>query len=167
MKIHNSSAITPFGGLNFVIKEAIDLNINTLLSSNLPRLPQQCKYNWFDILMSYWSVFFCGGDCTEDLSINLKNGLNNNPYINIPSPDRVLGVGMIGKHVVYVENRNGNSSAHVMQHEIPMRIFSHQPKMNIWVFHQTIKNKIYTDETLMSESSQKPMYIGLRVPYDK
>jgi hypothetical protein len=90
MKILNSSAITPFGGLNFVIKEAIDLNINTLLSSNLPRLPQQCKYNWFDILMSYWSVFFCGGDCAEDFSINLRNGLNNNPYINIPSPDRVL-----------------------------------------------------------------------------
>lgn len=194
MKIHNSPTITPFGGLNFVIKEAIDLNINTLLSDNLPSLPPQCQYNWFDILMSYWSVFFCGGDCAEDLSINIRNGLNNNPYINIPSPDRVLerlkslsdnsqiytanrgqkehqfslaeglnrlnlrmlsllpgfskrnvvldydntliftekadarmtykkangyspGVGMIGKHVVYVENRNGNSSAHVMQHE--------------------------------------------------
>jgi hypothetical protein len=49
-----------------------------------------------------------------------------------------------------------------------MRKYSHQPKMNVWVFHQTIKKtKFYTDETLMSESSQKPMYIGLRVPYDK
>lgn len=24
---------------------------------------------------------------------------------------------MIGKHVVYIENRNGNSPAHVLQHE--------------------------------------------------
>jgi len=27
------------------------------------------------------------------------------------------GVGMIGKHVVYVENRNGNSAAHILQDE--------------------------------------------------
>ena len=27
------------------------------------------------------------------------------------------GVGMIGKYIVYVENRNGNSTAHVLQHE--------------------------------------------------
>ena len=33
-----------------------------------------------------------------------------------------------------------------MNYEIPTRIFSYQPKMNIWVFHQTIKNKIYSDE---------------------
>ena len=31
--------------------------------------------------------------------------------------------------------------------EIPTRKFSHQPKMNKWVFHQTVKNKFYTDET--------------------
>ncbi len=28
-----------------------------------------------------------------------------------------------------------------MTNEIPMRRFSHQPKMNIWVFHQTIKKQ--------------------------
>jgi len=194
MKILNSPTISPFGGINFVIKEAIDLNINMLLVNNLPNLPQQSQYNWFDILMSYWSVFFCGGDCAEDLAFNIKKGLHNNPFINIPSPDRVLerikslsvasqlsttkrgekdhqfslaeelnrlnlkmlslfpgfdkkdvvldydntiiftekadarmtyqkefgycpGVGMIGKHIVYVENRNGNSAAHIMQHE--------------------------------------------------
>jgi hypothetical protein len=90
MKIQTSTAISPFGGINFVIKEAIDLNINTLFFNNLPPLPSQSKYNWFDIFMSYWAVFFCGGDCAEDLSINIKSGLTNNPYINIPSPDRVL-----------------------------------------------------------------------------
>jgi len=90
MKILNSSGISPFGGLNFVIEEAIILKINTLLKNNLPALPQQCKYNWFDIFMSYWSVFFCGGDCAEDLAINLRKGLQNNPFVNIPSPDRIL-----------------------------------------------------------------------------
>jgi len=34
------------------------------------------------------------------------------------------GVGMIGKHIVYVENRNGNSTAHVLQHETIERMAS-------------------------------------------
>ena len=201
MKIVNSSPITPFGGINFVIKEAIDLNINNIINSNLIDLAKQSKYTWFDIIMSYWSAFFCGGDCAEDLAINLRKGLQNNPFINIPSPDRILnrlksladtpkiydtqrgnkehqfsladslnrlnlkmlsmlpgfkkenvildydntiieaekadarmtyikergyypGVGMIGKHIVYVENRNGNSTAHVLQHETIERMAS-------------------------------------------
>ena len=90
MKILKSQTVSPFGGINFVIKEAIDLNVNTLLNSNLPSLPTQSRYNWFDIFMSYWSVFFCGGDCAEALSINIKSGLDANPYIKIPSPDRIL-----------------------------------------------------------------------------
>lgn len=241
MKIHNSSAITPFGGLNFVIKEAIDLNINTLLSSSLPRLPRQCKYNWFDILMSYWSVFFCGGDCAEDLSINLKNGLNNNPYINIPSPDRVLerikslsdstqictanrgekehqfslaeglnrlnlrmlsllpgfnktnavldydntliftekadarmtykkangyfpGVGMIGKHVVYVENRNGNSSAHVMQHETIERMAALLREAGITIDVIRADSASYTYDIIKSmEKTAKRIFIKARM----
>lgn len=194
MKVINSKPVSSFGGLNFVIQEAINLKINTLLNTNLPALPKQCKYNWFDIIMSYWSVFFCGGDCAEDLSINLKQGFRNTPFINIPSPDRVLdrikslsdtpqyfttergkaehhfalaeklnrlnikmltllpgfkkdkvildydntliftekadaqltykkengycpGVGIVNNHIVYIENRNGRSNAHVLQHE--------------------------------------------------
>lgn len=34
------------------------------------------------------------------------------------------GVGIVGKHIVYVENRNGNSTAHVMQHETIDRMAS-------------------------------------------
>jgi hypothetical protein len=55
MKIVNSSPITPFGGINFVIKEAIDLNINNLINSNMVDLAKQSQYTWFDIIMSYWS----------------------------------------------------------------------------------------------------------------
>lgn len=90
MKILHSSAITPFGGLNFVIEEAVRLNIKKLFEDNLPELPKQSRYTWFDLLMSYWSVFFCGGDCAEDLAINLRKNFQGNPLIKIPSPDRVL-----------------------------------------------------------------------------
>nr|WP_321485493.1 hypothetical protein [uncultured Draconibacterium sp.] len=90
MKVINSKPVSAFGGLNFVIQEAINLKLNTLLNASLPALPKQSQYNWFDIIMSYWSVFFCGGDCAENLSINLKEGLKNNPFIHISSPDRIL-----------------------------------------------------------------------------
>ncbi|MFC2138408.1 IS1380 family transposase [Bacteroidota bacterium] len=90
MKIQNSTPISSFGGLNFVIEEFNRLNISSLLSKCLFTLPPQSKYSWKDILYSFWSIIFCGGDCAEDLAINLKPSLKNNPLFNISSPDRVL-----------------------------------------------------------------------------
>ncbi|MBR9682590.1 MAG: IS1380 family transposase [Candidatus Aenigmarchaeota archaeon] len=90
MKVLKSSSITPFGGLNFVLEELDNLGIDQILQHDLPKLPTQSKYNWKDLLYSFWSIFFCGGDCTEDLSIHLKETFTGNPYIKVPSPDRVL-----------------------------------------------------------------------------
>lgn len=90
MKVLKSSHINPFGGLNFVLEEFDKLKLGKLLSDNLPSLAAQTKYKWKDLLYSFWSIYFCGGDCIEDLSINLGSHLKNNPLIKIPSPDRVL-----------------------------------------------------------------------------
>lgn len=90
MKILNSSKINPFGGLNFVIEEFEKLGLSSILNQYLPHLPAQCKYNWKDIVYSFWSIYFCGGDSIEDISNNLKNKLDDNPVFNIPSPDRIL-----------------------------------------------------------------------------
>jgi len=241
MKIVNSSPVTSFGGLNFVIKEAIDLKINKLINSSLPTLANQSKYTWFDIIMSYWSAFFCGGDCAEDLAINLKGGLQNNPFINIPSPDRVLnrlksladnseyyttlrgknehqfslachlnrlnlkmlsllpgfkkknvvldydntliftekadaqmtykkeygycpGVGMIGKHIVYVENRNGNSSAQVLQHETIERMTSMLQEAGIAIDVIRADSASYTYEIIKAmEKSANRIFIKARM----
>lgn len=241
MKIIQSNHISSFGGLNFVIKEVIDLKINNLINSSLPTLPEQSQYNWFDILMSYWSVFFCGGDCAEDLSVNLKEGLQNNPFINIPSPDRVLnrvkslsvpsenfiakrgqkehqfslaeelnrlnlkmlslipefnktdvildydntiiftekadsqrtykkengycpGVGIIGKHVVYVENRNGRSNAHILQHETIDRMCSLLHEAGVTIDVIRADSASYTYEIVKSmEKNAKRIFIKARM----
>lgn len=210
MKVLNSSEISPFGGLNFVLKEFDTLNLANLLNENLPCLPPQSKYKWKDILYSFWSIFFCGGDCIEDLSGNFNRHLKQNPFINIPSPDRVLerfkklslpkeifstprgnsthefsfnnplnrlnleilkelkfdlnekftldydntllfndkadsrwsyknrsgycpGVGFIGKNVVFIENRNGNSDAKTLQDDTLARMFALLKEQNIKV----------------------------------
>ncbi len=90
MKILKSSHISPFGGLNFVLHEFNRLKIDTILSGNLPKLAKQSKYSWKDILYSFWSVYFCGGDCIEDLGGNFHHHLKNNRFVKVPSPDRVL-----------------------------------------------------------------------------
>lgn len=90
MKILNSPVISSFGGINFVLEELINLEIGRILDTTLPKLPSQSKYNWQDLIFSYWSIIFCGGDCAEDISFNLKHSLNKNPLINVPSPDRLL-----------------------------------------------------------------------------
>ena len=64
--------------------------MGNLLNENLPCLPVQSKYQWKDILYSFWSIYFCGGDCIEDLSGNFYHHLRQNPFLKTPSPDRVL-----------------------------------------------------------------------------
>jgi hypothetical protein len=243
MKILNSCPVSSFGGLNFVIKEAIDLKINHLIDSALPTLPTQCRYKWFDIIMSYWSVFFCGGDCAEDLSINLRNGFRNNPLINVPSPDRVLnrikslsdsaqffytergkhkhhfslakelnrlnikmlsllpgfnkenvvldydntiifsekadaqrtykkesgyypGVGIIDRNIVYLENRNGSSNAHVLQHKTIERMCSLLHEAGITIDVIRADSAAYTYETvkIMGNNANR-IFIKARMTY--
>jgi len=193
MKVQYSKQnITPFGGINFVLEMLQKKGIGDIVDKHLPPLSSQSTYKWRDFLYSLWSVYFCGADCIEDLSTNLKPSLSSNPYVNLPSPDSVLrrlkqlaepvtypvskrsskihqfaknphlnalnlqiinrlglingvdntldydniilptnkadakityqklrgytpGVGFIGKQVVYVENRNGNSDAQSFQ----------------------------------------------------
>jgi len=201
MKVLKSSHINPFGGLNFVLHEFDRLKLGDLLCQNLPKLPSQSKYSWKDILYSFWSIYFCGGDCIEDLSGNFSHHLKGNKFHLIPSPDRVLkrfqeiskakeilsskrskakhefsiniginrlniellkiiglknkdnhvldydntiifnnkadsvktykkasgycpGVGIIGKNIVYIENRNGNSNVRFLQEDTLKRMFS-------------------------------------------
>lgn len=184
-----------------MIEELDKLDIGGLFKDHLSEFSPQSTYDWRDILYSFWSVFFCGGDCAEDLGGNLKSGLSQHPNLSVPSPDRVLfrlkelaiqsqafvtkrssaehlfavndqlnrlnlslceqlfsmskkpvtldydntlcytkkkdatrtyksedgyqpGAAFIGRQVVYVENRTGNSSAHVGQHETLQRVFS-------------------------------------------
>jgi hypothetical protein len=90
MKILNSSTISPFGGLNFVLEEFDRLKINDLFETNLPKLSANCQYQWKDILYSFWSIYLCGGSCIEDIGANFNNFLKDNPFMKAPSPDRIL-----------------------------------------------------------------------------
>jgi hypothetical protein len=80
MKVQKSSNLNPFGGLNFVMEELDRQKIGALLNQELPAIGKQSQYSWRDLFYSYWSVFYCGGDCAEDLSDNFKSSLSLVPY---------------------------------------------------------------------------------------
>ncbi len=88
--IQSPQQITPFGGLTFVYQFLENKRVGQLINSYLYDLPNQSKYTWKDIIYSLWSIPFCGGDCIEDLSTNLKCYIRAIPYFEVPSSDSVL-----------------------------------------------------------------------------
>jgi len=91
MKIVKSKqTINPFGGINFVFETLDELGIDKILETDLPTLSPQCKYQWKDLLYSFWSIYLCGGTHIEDIDRNLKHHLKNNPFVQVPSPDRII-----------------------------------------------------------------------------
>lgn len=242
MKILKSNSISPFGGLNFVLEYLQTLKIDKFLNHELPSLPRQSNYEWKDILYSFWSVFLCGGDCVEDLGANFKNYIKDQPFIKVPSPDRVLerikelsedpeyfrpkrsskdhhfsinnqltklnlcllqrlgvfdnkqeltldydntvcptrkkdatnsylktkayqpGVAFIGANVVYVENRNGNSGAQILQQDTLKRCFQHLSNHKIKVTRFRADSASFQLSTLKQvEQNCKYYYIKARM----
>lgn len=242
MKIQQSSTINPFGGLNFVIEELDRLKIGAILNEELPALSKQSQYDWRDILYSYWSVFYCDGDCAEDLSDNFKPSLSQVPYFSVPSPDRILnrlkqiavpvthfkpkrakyihefaidpllnnlnlrllkrlfpmtfngqnildydnticytgkedalrtyknetgyqpGVGLIGSKVVFVENRNGNSTAHVLQEDTLKRMFELLLENNIKISKFRADSASYNWKTIQTiDKYSETFYVRARM----
>ena len=90
MKVQKSKPISAFGGINFVFDFLNERKLGRFFNSQLPQLKTQSIYTWSDIIYSLLSIYMCGGDCIEDLDTHLKSHFDNNPFVNIPSPDTVL-----------------------------------------------------------------------------
>jgi len=90
MKIQQSTQLSAFGGINFVIEHLESLNIGKYVDTHLPDLANQSKYKWSDAFYSLASIYMSGGDSIEDLKTYLKPHLDGNPFFKIPSPDTVL-----------------------------------------------------------------------------
>lgn len=93
LKVEKSNTpINPFGGINFVIDKINRAGINEIIDSQLGKRAAQAEYSYSDLLNNLWSVFFCGGDCTEDLNEHLNPFLNQSPYGKTANSDTVLRV---------------------------------------------------------------------------
>ncbi|MCK5539131.1 MAG: IS1380 family transposase [Bacteroidales bacterium] len=92
-KIEKSNEIiNPFGGINFVINEIKQSGIQELINNQLGSRSQQANYSYSDLILNLWSVFFCGGDCAEDINEHLKRFLESVPDNKVANADTILGV---------------------------------------------------------------------------
>lgn len=91
MKVTNSfEKINPFGGINFILDEARKCGIPQLIDSLLGERGKGYTYKYSDIFTTMWSIFFCGGDCAEDINTHFGEHLRSIPGCSIPSADVIL-----------------------------------------------------------------------------
>ncbi len=67
--------IKSFGGLNFISEEFNKLKLPELITKQLGKHSLQAKYSFSDIIKNLWAITFAGGDCAEDIHLNLKGEL--------------------------------------------------------------------------------------------
>jgi hypothetical protein len=93
MKVNKiNELVNPFGGINFVIDEIKNSGILQLIDNQLGSRANQAQFSFSDLFLDLWSVFFCGGDCAEDLNEHLKDYLKSVPEMKVADADTVLRV---------------------------------------------------------------------------
>lgn len=93
MKIEKSKQlVNPFGGLNFVVETIKQSGTLDLIDNQLGERVKQATYTYSDLILGLWSVFFCGGDCSEDINEHLKVYLQQVPNLNLADADTILKV---------------------------------------------------------------------------
>lgn len=93
MKVEkNNQKINPFWGINFVIEAIKQAGVSELIDNQLGTRTAQAKYSYSDLVLNLWSVFFCGGDCAEDINEHLKEYLDTVPDAKVANSDTILGV---------------------------------------------------------------------------
>lgn len=93
MKVRkNNQKINPFGGINFVVDAIKSEGILELIDNQLGKRAKQAQYSYSDLVLNLWSVFFCGGDCAEDINEHLKEYLQDIPNQKVADADTILRV---------------------------------------------------------------------------
>ena len=73
-----SQKITPFGGI-FHVMEKFDCYIGPVIDGELGLRCTTFGYQYSEIARSLMSVYFCGGDCVEDVTSHLMSHLSLHP----------------------------------------------------------------------------------------
>ena len=91
MKIQNiSNNISPFAGVSMVNHEFEKIGLSQLIDNELGQRVKTVGYSYSDIIKNLGNVFYCGGDCAEDLHTHLKDHLKSIPNNHVSSADTTL-----------------------------------------------------------------------------
>ena len=85
-----STQVSPFAANYFIHNAFIKAGISQLIDNELGSRVKTVGYSYSDILKNLLSVFYCGGNCAEDIQIHLGQHLKSIPGNKVPSADTVL-----------------------------------------------------------------------------
>jgi len=84
-----SERITPFGGI-FHVREQFSRYVGLVIDKVLGLRCTSFGYQYSEIAGSLASVYFCGGDCVEDVTSHLMPHLSLHPTLRTCSSDTIL-----------------------------------------------------------------------------
>ena len=84
-----SEKITPFGGI-FHVRELFSRFLGPVIDKVLGIRCTSFGYQYSEIVGSLASVYFCGGDCVEDVTSHLMSHLSLHPTLRTCSSDTIL-----------------------------------------------------------------------------
>ena len=84
-----SEKITPFGGI-FHVMEHFSRFVGPVIDKVLGLRCTSFGYQYSEIVGSLSSVYFCGGDCVEDVTSHLMPHLSLHPTLRTCSSDTIL-----------------------------------------------------------------------------
>jgi len=85
-----STSVTPFAGISFLNYEFNKSGIAQLIDNELGVRGKKVGFSYSDIIKNFSSVFYCGGNCAEDLQTHFGKQLKLIPNNNVPSADTIL-----------------------------------------------------------------------------
>jgi hypothetical protein len=93
MKIQkNASLVSPFSGISFVNNEFVKSGLSQLVDKELGSRQSTKGYTYGNVIKNLSNVFYCGGDCAEDIQTHVGNDLKLIPGNVVSSADTVLRV---------------------------------------------------------------------------
>ena len=119
-----SEKITPFGGI-FPVREQFSRFVGPVIDKVLGLRCTSYGYQYSEIVGSLSSVYFCGGDCVEDVTSHLMPHLSLHPTLRTCSSDTILrGISELATANTAYTSDTGWSllSASVMRIKCRMRV---------------------------------------------
>lgn len=82
--------VSPFAGINFINEDYDKSGFTQLIDNQLGTRCRPVGFSYSDIIKNLMNVFFCGGNCAEDIQSHLGEDLKAIPGNLVPSADTIL-----------------------------------------------------------------------------
>ncbi len=111
MKVQKiSTNVSPFSGISFVNGAFDKIGMSQLIDNELGDRVKTVGFSYSDIIKNLCNVFYCGGDCAEDIQTHLGKHLKSIPGNHVPSADTILrGVKEIATDNSTFISKQGNT----------------------------------------------------------